>query len=359
MTIVEATREVEHWLGREMPLVRDQLTTKHKKMAKDPIEFLRGTFYRWAQVWPGECKDLADAPAVLAVGDLHIASFGTWRDAFGRLIWGIDDFDEAYTMPYANDLVRLATSAVLDADEANVRVGTRDMCDAILTGYVDGLKSGGRPFILEEHHKWLRAIALDHLDDPPVFWKKLDRLPRTAKQLPRTVRSAITKMLPERHVPYHVARRTAGIGSLGRPRYLAIADWHGGQIALEAKAAPPSTYVWAKSIPNGACVYQEILSHACRCPDPFVHVDRAWLIRRLAPDSSPIEIESLSTHKDQEKLLDAMGRETANIHLGSRGAEKKILRDLGKRRASWLHSAAMDMRKAVRSDWKEWKKFKR
>ena len=34
------------------------------------------------------CSELRKAPAVLAVGDLHIASFGTWRDGFGRLIWG-------------------------------------------------------------------------------------------------------------------------------------------------------------------------------------------------------------------------------------------------------------------------------
>ena len=40
-------------------------------------------------------------------------NFGTWRDAEGRLIWGVNDFDEAARMPYALDIVRLATSAVL------------------------------------------------------------------------------------------------------------------------------------------------------------------------------------------------------------------------------------------------------
>jgi len=32
---------------------------------------------------------------VLAVGDLHVENFGTWRDAEGRLIWGVNDFDES------------------------------------------------------------------------------------------------------------------------------------------------------------------------------------------------------------------------------------------------------------------------
>ena len=56
---------------------------------------------------------LARAPRALAVGDLHVENFGTWRDVEGRLIWGINDFDEAWRLPYTNDLVRLATSALL------------------------------------------------------------------------------------------------------------------------------------------------------------------------------------------------------------------------------------------------------
>ena len=42
---------------------------------------------------------------------LYIA-YGTWRDTEGRLVWGINDFDEAYPSPYTNDLVRLASHDV-------------------------------------------------------------------------------------------------------------------------------------------------------------------------------------------------------------------------------------------------------
>ena len=34
-----------------------------------------GYVYRWAQVWPQVCADLALAPVVLAVGDLHVTNF--------------------------------------------------------------------------------------------------------------------------------------------------------------------------------------------------------------------------------------------------------------------------------------------
>jgi uncharacterized protein (DUF2252 family) len=78
---------------------------------------------------------LCDAPKVLAVADLHVNSFETWQDAEGRLYWGVDDFDESYSLAYRNDIVRLAASLkiVIDADSLSIRF--KDGCDAILDGY--------------------------------------------------------------------------------------------------------------------------------------------------------------------------------------------------------------------------------
>src|SRR3974390_2499593 len=108
MDLRESTRAYEAWLARTVPLGSSDLARKHRLMARDAFSFLRATFYRWAQLWPEVCGELADAPAVLAVGDLHVENFGTWRDAEGRLIWGVNDFDETASLPYTQDLVRLA-----------------------------------------------------------------------------------------------------------------------------------------------------------------------------------------------------------------------------------------------------------
>src|SRR5215467_14463268 len=113
MNIVKATHRYELWLGQWTPLLKPDLRLKHRRMAEDPFSFLRATFYRWIQVWPEVCRDLCEAPQVLAVGDLHVENFGTWRDIEGRLVWGVNDFDEAALLPYTLDLVRLATSAML------------------------------------------------------------------------------------------------------------------------------------------------------------------------------------------------------------------------------------------------------
>ncbi len=112
-------------------MVEADLKQKHELMAEDEFRFFRGTFYRWTQLWTKHCRDLASAPSVLAVGDLHVNSFGTWRDKIGRLVWGIDDFDEAYPLPYTNDLIRLATSARLAYSLGHLKIKTKDACDSI------------------------------------------------------------------------------------------------------------------------------------------------------------------------------------------------------------------------------------
>src|ERR1700679_1014146 len=113
LNIREATASYELWIERCTTVISSDLRSKHEQMKESPFLFLRGTFYRWAQMWPSVCAELCDAPKVLAVGDMHVNSFGTWRDAEGRLCWGVDDFDEAYPLAYTNDLVRLAASLKL------------------------------------------------------------------------------------------------------------------------------------------------------------------------------------------------------------------------------------------------------
>ena len=356
MDIMTATKDFEKWVSGRTDVVKSQFSAKHQQMAESPVQFLRGTFYRWTQLFPEICPELKKAPAVLSVGDLHIASFGTWRDGFGRLIWGIDDFDEAFPLPYANDLVRLSVSAILDASEGEIKVDLGNVVEVILDGYRTCLREGGRPFVLEEKHKWLRQIALNRLDVPAEFWKKMDALPAARTNLPADARNAIARLLPAPQLPYRVVRRIAGVGSLGHPRYVAIFDWHGGQIALEAKAAIPSACVWARHEGSSRIYYQVLLEQAIRCPDPFVRLSGKWLVRQLAPDSSPIEIETMSGQKDQDRLLHAMACETANVHAATARAAGRIAADLNSRSGKWLRTAVKQMAAATLSDWKEWKK---
>src|SRR4249919_389222 len=143
----EATENYRTWLGTKLTLTDEEWKRRKKRVAEStPFEFLRATFYRWSQWWPTVCEGLDNAPLVLGVGDVHVENFGTWRDAEGRLVWGINDFDEAADIPYPFDLVRLATSAFLIPHSP---LPPRDVANAIHAGYSDGL-ADPRPTLLAE-----------------------------------------------------------------------------------------------------------------------------------------------------------------------------------------------------------------
>jgi hypothetical protein len=356
MNICKATEKYENWLAKQIPLIRDDLDRKHAAMTKDVFSFLRATFYRWMQLWPEACRSCDDAPQVLAVGDLHIENFGTWRDIEGRLVWGVNDFDEACELPYTLDLVRLAASAHLAIAEDQLKIKAKDACTSIMEGYKEGLASGGKPFVLAEHHHWLRETVSGVLRDPQKFWTKLDSLPTLKKPIPSSARKGIEKLLPEPGVEYRVVHRIAGLGSLGRERYVGVADYRGGKVAREAKALATSAVIWGnKTNQSGRLHYQEILDASVRSPDPFVRLKGRWLVRRLAPDCSRVELASMPKERDEGRLLYSMGFETANVHLGSAKAAGKILRDSGQRPGNWLHQAAAKMVDRTVKDWHEWR----
>ncbi len=353
MDIIKTTQAYEAWLRQSIPLIDTDLRLKHQRMAQSPFAFLRATFYRWVQLWSEVCPELANAPAVLGVGDLHIENFGTWRDSEGRLIWGVNDFDEAALVPYASDLVRLAVTARLAVRENHLSCDPTDATDAILEGYREELGAGGSPFVLAEQHGWLRDLATSELREPVRFWQKFSGLPTTRAGLPAAVRDELRQALPEAGLSSRIVHRQAGLGSLGRRRFVALALWRGGWIAREAKELAVSAWHW-EGCGTAGILYQQAIDQAVRVPDPFLCVKGRWLIRRQAPDCSRIELGSLPQSRDELKLLHAMGRETANIHLGHKAAASRVLRDLNRRPGKWLRRAAEAMTRATLQDWAGW-----
>ena len=84
----------------------------------------------------------------------------------------------------------------------------------------------------------------------------------------------------------------------------------------------------------------EILTRAVRCADPFLRVDGAWIVRRLAPRCSRIELQMLSRVADEKLLFESMGAETANIHCGTPEEQDSILKWLDSHDDTWLEDAA-------------------
>jgi hypothetical protein len=360
MDIVEATRRFEAWLRRRTTVVGRDLAYKHGQMRAAPFLFFRATYYRWAQLWTEHCPKLACAPEVLAVGDLHIENFGTWRDAEGRLVWGVNDFDEAHPMAFPNDLVRLAVSALLAAESSpDFKLKPGEICAQIADGYRAEVERAGEPFVLMESNPKLRKMALQDLRQPAPFWERLKAKSAPMKgDPPDSVRKAFAKTLPAGVEPeYRLFETPKGLGSLGRRRYLALVDWQGGMVAREAKAVVASACLWAKGkgAGEGNPWLERTVRSAVRCADPYYEVRRGWLVRRLGPDCSRIDIDQLVHHEDMASLLYCMGQETANIHLGTPKGRKRIRESWNHLPPDWLETAAHLMLKLSLKDWRRFR----
>jgi uncharacterized protein (DUF2252 family) len=86
------------------------LPIKYGRMLESPFAFLRGSAVVMS-------ADLASTPVtgleVILCGDAHLSNFGIFATPERKLVFDINDFDEAYQGPWEWDLKRLAASAVV------------------------------------------------------------------------------------------------------------------------------------------------------------------------------------------------------------------------------------------------------
>src|SRR5207244_12312135 len=195
--------------------------------------------------------------------------------------------------------------------------------------------------------KEIIKIAVDELRDSGPYSKELYSLPEVQSDIPERSRAVLEHLLATQTLNYRVVRRVAGLGSIGHVRLVALTQTYGGKIAREAKALVPSSVYWASESEGPTeILYQAIMSHAVRALDPFVQVRGRWIVRRLSPHCLRIELDELPKNRDECRLLFAMGWETANIHLGSRGALREVRRHLETLTRRQLESDAQAMTKA-------------
>jgi uncharacterized protein (DUF2252 family) len=365
-SIFDSTRAFDAWMRKRTDVSRRLLKNKHRKMSAGAFPFLRATFYHWIVRWPEVCPQLAgrDQDVLLAVGDLHVENFGVWRDSRKRLVWGINDFDEACELPFTSDLVRLAASVLLAAEAAHIDASANRVCALLLEGYRIGLRAEGRPIFVSEGRPALVKLTKGTQEDPRTFWKKkLD--PNTnprigAAELPDGLEAMFrASFRPGANLVFLEQKAPGGLGSLGRRRFTAVdQSKHGVRDAREAKALVPSALYWRAGQNRMRSQTATLLQHAVRVPDPHVQVHDEWLIRELAPHIAKIEMPE----NDRDKrlalapaLLRLMGQETANIHLGSRSRDalEKLLDGLD-RDAEWFSKATERMTNCTRNDHAEW-----
>ncbi len=362
MDIRAANKGYERWLAVQLKgdIVADDLKKKHKAMCDNAFSFLRATYWRWAETILDICTDLANAPAVLAVGDIHLENFGTWIDKEARIVWGVNDYDEAAEMPYLLDLVRLATSAALAATPRQISL--KAICASVLEGYAYGIEAP-EAFVLDRQHMWLRKRFVVDEAARAKFWQKIDDQYRNrlAEEKSRAAPVALAQAVCRRPARcLHQLDLLAAHGGHRQPRPPALARLRplarrpaaarrqgAGAVRLDTGAwwrhAPLSQRHRLRQISRARPVVRGEREPA----DPAIVAEQPKNQRRGPPRRRPPAASRPAL---------GMGRDLAAIHLGARDRRDALRKDLEKRKRRWFRTHVESAAEFVAREYAEWKK---
>ena len=130
--------------GELMTSDPDAFRTKYRKMAADPFAFYRGSACLFHHdvtrddAWDDSAWVDERTSRIWIHGDLHAENFGTYMDSDGRLVFDVNDFDEAYVGHFTWDLMRFAASiGLLGWQKALPEDAVRDLIATYLRAYLD------------------------------------------------------------------------------------------------------------------------------------------------------------------------------------------------------------------------------
>jgi uncharacterized protein (DUF2252 family) len=259
---------------------QDLVPLRYARMAASPFAFLRGSALVMA-------SDIAASPTagpeVMLCGDAHISNFGLYASPERRLVFDLNDFDEACQGPFEMDIKRLAASIVVAGRERGLdaTATTRLVVDA-LDHYRDRMDQYGDMTRLDVYYAridaddvaglgvdgaarqrtddFMRKVmgknhlkALDKLtvmrdgrreivQDPPIL------IPAKGPRLEERLDSALIRyhaslardrqVLFEQYRFVDFARKVVGVGSVGtRCWILLLQGPNGGPLFLQMKEA--------------------------------------------------------------------------------------------------------------------------
>jgi uncharacterized protein (DUF2252 family) len=340
---------------------------KFRKMAASPFAFYRGTACLFYADLDGE---KAGGPfldertsRVWIHGDLHAENFGTYMDANGRLIFNVNDFDEAFVGPFIWDLKRFAASVALlgytkalsdeqitalvrtyadayhrrihalasDAKDEEVPSLTLDTARGPVLGALRSARANTRFGLLDgmtEVRDWERrftpgggAVELDSA----TRYKVLDAFDAYIDTLP-----GATQYRPDAYrVKDVVGRRGIGIGSAGLPSYNILLEGHSDALendlviymkqaqtpAVSRHITDPAIRGYFRHEGHRTVISQRALqAHA----DPWLgwtELDGAGqLVAEVSPYAVDLDWSDLDEPARIAEVVRDLGRATATMH---------------------------------------------
>ncbi len=264
--------------------VQDLIPLRYARMSVSPFTFLRGS----AQVM---AFDLTSGPStdleVRLCGDAHLSNFGAFASPERRLMFDLNDFDEASPGPFEWDVKRLAASVVVAGrDNGFDAAETRRAVHRAVSAYRDWMQRYAEMTHLEvwyariemqdlldtmraarrkdEQRILEKALSKDHvralnkltsivdgrrqiLEDPPIVMRmrlgphdQPDRVVRLVSDY-RASLSADRRELLDRYRFVDFARKVVGVGSVGTRCWIGLFQGpNGGPLFLQVKEARQS-----------------------------------------------------------------------------------------------------------------------
>jgi uncharacterized protein (DUF2252 family) len=341
---------------------------KYRKMASDPHSFYRGTACLFYADVTAKDDPFADdrSGRIWVHGDLHVENFGTYLNSDGRLVFDINDFDEAYLGRFTWDVQRFTASlALLGWQKALPEEDVRRLIGKYLRSYLAQVDAYRRSeddddfaLHLDNTHGPIKEALVaarcrrraDLLDASTVLdaGTRKFRDDGSVRRLSKTERAKVVKAFEgylqtipddkrfDRELFYDlrdvVGKTGFGIGSAGLPAYNLLVEGFSqaldNDVVLSMKQAnipAVSRFVDTAEVDqyfehegHRTAVSQRALqAHT----DPLLGHTRLGGVGYVVSEISPYEVDldwsGITEPDDIAAVVDLLGRATAKVHCAS------------------------------------------
>lgn len=327
----------------------ERLLLKLAAMRADPFGFFRGAnplFLGFLR--PGD--KLFRAPRTFVCGDLHFENFGAFKGDNRLVYFDINDFDDACLAPFTIDIVRFLACVRVAAEGLLLNPSQgRELQETFMSAYCAAIAEGKPRWIerslatgvlralLRQSARRTRPDLLDRYSREQGGGRRIRIDGRRAfalqdgekKQLKRFIKK-LRRDAPDRAFfrLLDAARRIAGNGSLGLPRYLLLIRGRGSpdqNFLLDLKFAAPSAVAdwlgaaqprWRSEAARVVAVQRLMQA----IPPALLRAERferqAYLLKELQPSIDRLQFASWRGKPRRiREAVDGMGQVTAWAHL--------------------------------------------
>jgi uncharacterized protein (DUF2252 family) len=340
----------------------ERLALKYREMCKSPFSFFRGSAHLFWEDLSAKKGALPGSPTVWACGDLHLENFGSFLGNNGLSYFDLNDFDDAalaqsnwelsrfvtsiyvaapalgFSRANANGLVNLFLDAYRTAlGHGKAHLVERDTASGMVKTLLEQVKRRKRKLLIESRTSWKKGRRRLRIDGKHTLPATDDQRRDVARWLGKFARSQSD---PSFFSVLDVARRVAGVGSLGLDRYVVLVLGDGGRdgnAIIDAKWPAPSSLArfdkvrqprWKSEPDRVVAVEQRMQGTTPALLDAVKIGSGGYVLRELQPSKDRLTLKDARGRAGRlRSVISTMARVTAWAQLRSGGRQGSAVAD--------------------------------